>query len=336
MVVGMEKIELGHGAGGELMQRLIKEIVTSLDLKKTQKGSGLDKLEDSGIIDLGDRRIALTTDSYTVSPIFFPGGDIGKLAVCGTVNDLAVMGAEPLALSLSYVVEEGFPFGDLKKITESVNEASKGIGVPIITGDLKVVERGKLDKIIINTAGVGIVNHLITNYGATPGDKVIVSGSVGDHGLSLLAKRFDLVTDLTSDCCPVWNIVKNVLDIGGVTAMKDPTRGGLATCLNELAQKSNVAFFGREKDIPVKEEARSLGEILGVDPLQTACEGRVVICVNPEHVDDVLKTVKKIDGNASIVGDVREEPRGRVILETVVGGRRFLEAATGELYPRIC
>lgn len=336
MGIDMERIKLGHGAGGELMQRLIKEIVSSIDLKKTRKGTGLDKLEDSGIIDLGDKRIALTTDSYTVSPIFFPGGDIGKLAIYGTVNDLAVMGAQPLALTLSYVIEEGFPLKDLQKITKSVNKASKAVGVPIISGDSKVVEHGKLDKIIINTAGVGTVNHLVTNYGAKPGDKIIVSGSVGDHGLALLAKRFGFDTNLTSDCCSVWSIVKNALSIGGITAMKDPTRGGLVACLNELAQKSNVAFFVREENIPVKEEATNIGEVLGIDPLQTACEGRVVICVNSDYVEDVLKIIKKINSDASIIGEVRKEPKGKVVLETVVGGRRFLEAAIGELYPRIC
>lgn len=332
----MEKIKLAHGAGGELMQKLIKEITSMIELKKTLKGRGLDKLEDSGIINLGNKKIALTTDSYTVNPIFFPGGDIGKLAVCGTVNDLAMMGAEPLALTLSYVIEEGFPLSDLEKITKSVNKNSKAIGVPIITGDLKVVEHGKLDKIIINTAGVGVVNHLVTNYGAKSGDRIMVSGSVGDHGIALLARRFDFDTELISDCSCVWNMVKKILSIGGVTAMKDPTRGGLAACLNELAQKSGVAFFVREEDIPVKEGAKSIGESLGIDPFQTACEGRVVMCVRAERAEEVLKIAKKFDKDASVIGEAKKQPKGKVILETVVGGRRFLESPIGELYPRIC
>jgi hydrogenase expression/formation protein HypE len=329
----MKRIILGHGAGGELMQKLVKQIISRIDLKKTLEGSGLDKLEDSAIVNLGDKKIAFTTDSYTVNPIFFPGGDIGKLAVFGTINDLAVMGAKPLALTLSYIIEEGFPLKNLEKITCSVNEASKKVKVPIISGDTKVVEKGKLDKIIINTSGLGIVNEVITNYGAKPGDKIIVSGSVGDHGLALLAKRFGFETELKSDCAPVWKIVDAMLKVGGVHAMKDPTRGGLAACLNELAQKSKVCFFVNEEKIPVKREAKSIGEILGIDPLQTACEGRIVACVDPSCSEKILKVMGK---KASIIGEVKEQPKGKVILETVVGGRRFLESPIGELYPRIC
>ncbi|MCD4740442.1 hydrogenase expression/formation protein HypE [archaeon] len=332
----MEKIKLGHGAGGDLMKNLVEEIVSSIDLKKTEKGFGLDRLEDAGIVDLGDKKIALTTDSYTVDPLFFPGGDIGTLAVCGTVNDLAVMGAEPLALTLAYIIEEGFPLNDLKRVTDSVNHSSKAVGVPIITGDSKVIEHGKMDKLIVNTAGIGIVKQLVTNHGANPGDKILVSGSVGDHGLALLAKRFDFDTDMASDCAPIWEIVKRALEIGGISAMKDPTRGGLANCLNELAEKSSRAFFVKEKQVPLKEKARSIGEILGIDPLQTASEGRVVMCVKPERADDILETLKKFDEDASVIGHVEKEPKGKVILETVVGGRRFLEPAIGELYPRIC
>lgn len=329
----MKRVKLSHGAGGELMQEFIQQIVSRIELKRTLEGSGLDKLEDSGIINLGDKKIAFTTDSYTVNPIFFPGGDIGKLSVFGTVNDLAVMGAKPLALTLSYIIEEGFSFEHLERITSSVNEASKRVKVPIISGDTKVVEKGKVDKIIINTSGVGMVYKLITNYGARPGDKIIVSGPVGNHGLALLAKRFGFETRLKSDCAPVWDIVDAMIKVGGVHAMKDPTRGGLAACLNELAQKSRVCFLVNEEKIPVEREARSIGEILGIDPLQTACEGRIVACVDASHSKSILEVMGT---GASIIGEVKSRPKGRVILQTIVGGKRFLEAPVGELHPRIC
>ncbi|MCS7135445.1 MAG: AIR synthase related protein, partial [Candidatus Aenigmarchaeota archaeon] len=211
----MKKVKLEHGAGGELMEEFIKNLSSLIKLKSTKNGRGLDKLEDAGIATIGKIKIALTTDSYTVKPIFFPGGNIGKLAVCGTINDLAVMGAEPIALSVSYILEEGFDVKYLEKITTSISRTSHLIGVPIITGDTKVMEHGKIDNIVINTSGIGVVKKLITNDGARVGDKIIVSGSVGEHGIVLLANRFNFHTSLKSDCACVLDLVREVLKIGG-------------------------------------------------------------------------------------------------------------------------
>jgi hydrogenase expression/formation protein HypE len=245
-------------------------------------------------------------------------------------------GAEPLALSLSYVIEEGFPVSDLKRITKSINRESKKLKVPIVTGDTKVVEKGSLNKIIINTCGIGIVKKPILNDDIKEGDRIIISGSVGEHGISLLAKRFGLKTKLKSDCDSVLKIVREALKIGGITAMKDPTRGGLAACLNEIAKKSGKALYIYESEIPIKKEVLAVSEILGVDPLQTACEGRVVIFAKKDYAEEILERIKKFNKKASIIGEVIKQPKGKVILETVVGGRRFLEAPIGELYPRIC
>ncbi|MCD6591055.1 MAG: hydrogenase expression/formation protein HypE [Candidatus Aenigmarchaeota archaeon] len=332
----MVKITLNEGAGGEAMQKFIKDLVSRIELKKTPDGSGLDKLEDAGILKIGDTNIALTTDTYTVNPIFFPGGDIGKLAFCGTVNDLAVMGAQPLALSLAFVIEDGMEKKDVERIMDSINEQSKLSGIPIITGDTKVVEKGKVDKIIINTAGIGVVKYDVSNYWAKPGNIMIVSGSVGDHGLSLLAKRFGFESKLESDCTCLWNVIKELIKIDGIYSMKDPTRGGLAACLNEIAKKSNVGIYVREENIPVKAEAKVIGETLGVDPLQTACEGRLVLSVDRYSVDKIMKILKKFNQDTSIIGEVKETPKGKVIIETLSGGKRFLESPIGEAYPRIC
>lgn len=336
MVIRMERITISHGSGGELMEELIKKIVSKIFLKKTQKGRGLDKLEDSGIISLGRFKLAFTTDSYTVSPIFFPGGDIGKLAICGTINDLAVMGAFPIAFSLSCIIEEGFKFSDLEKIIDSVNKECEKIGIPIVTGDTKVVERGAIDKIVINTSGIGIVKRLITNDNAKTGNSIIVSGPIGEHGIALLAKRFGFDTNLKSDCSSILHIVKEAIKVGGIRVMKDPTRGGLAACLNEIAKKSKVCFVIDESKIPIKSESLAIGETLGIDPLQTACEGRVVLVVESDKAKEILKRIKKFNKEAAIIGKVIKNPKGKVILKTIVGGRRFLDSPIGELYPRIC
>ncbi len=330
------RVEIAHGSGGERMAELIDRIVSRLSLKSTPGGRGLDVLEDSGIIEAGGVRLALTTDTHTVSPLFFPGGDIGKLSFCGTVNDLAVMGAEPLALSLGLVIEEGFELSELDRIIDSINGESLKHGVPVVAGDTKVMERGKLEGLTINTSGVGLVRELVTDDGARPGDRILVSGTVGDHGMALLARRFGIDADLESDCRCILEEVRALLETGGVRAMKDPTRGGLAAALNELAGKSGTGFHIDEGKIPVREEAMAIEEILGVDPLQTACEGRLVAIVSPERAGDALRALKRFNRDASIIGEVRGEPKGRVVMETVVGGRRFLESAIGELYPRIC
>ncbi|OYT43634.1 MAG: hydrogenase expression/formation protein HypE [Candidatus Aenigmarchaeota archaeon ex4484_56] len=332
----MEKINLSHGAGGKAMQELINNIISQIELKKTKGGRGLDKLDDSGIINLNNFKFAFTTDSYTINPIFFRGGDIGKLSVCGTINDLAVSGAIPIALSLSFIIEDGFEYKNLYKIIKSINKGSIKNNTPIICGDTKIVEKGKIDKIIINTSGIGRVYKSLGDDKVKTGDKIIVLGSVGDHGISILAERFDIDTKLKSDCSSILNIAKECLKEEGVTNMKDPTRGGLAACLNEIADKSGVGIYIQEEKIPIKNEVKIIGDLLGIDPLQTACEGRAVIFVKPDNADKILKKLKKYNRDASIIGEVRKKPAGKVILETKVGGKRFLESPVGELYPRIC
>jgi len=329
------KISVSHGAGGRMMQELIKEIASIIENKKTRDGRGIDVLEDAGIANINGTKIAFTTDSYTVDPIFFPGGSIGKLAVCGTINDLAVMGAKPLALTLALVLEEGFPMAELKKIVMDINKEVKKANVAIISGDTKVMEKGKIDKIIINTAGIGIVRYDVSDYYARPGDKVIVSGSIGDHGMALLARRFKFETKLKSDCSSIASMALSLLKTGGIRVMKDPTRGGLAACLNEIAEKSKVDMVVYEDKVPIKEEVRSVGEVLGIDPMHTACEGRCVIIAKEEKAEEILNMAKRFDRNASIIGDV-VKGSGKVFIETKIGSKRYLESPIGELYPRIC
>lgn len=328
----MKKIELSHGAGGKKMQDLIKKITSKLDLKKVKGGRGLDELEDSSLFD----NLAFTTDSHTISPLFFPGGDIGKLSVYGTVNDLAVMGADPIALSLSYVIEEGFSIKKLLKITESVNEASKKVGIPIVTGDLKVVEKGELDKLIVNTTGIGKVKEPIKNDGAEVGDKILVSGPIGDHGAALMAKRFDYETDLKSDCGSILPTIKKAIGAGEVHAAKDPTRGGLSACLNELASKNELGFYIDKNKIPVRRETESISESIGISPLQTACEGRMVLLVRNSDVNEILKAIKEVNNRVSIIGEVKEGPKGKVIMKTEIGAEKVLKNPIGEQFPRIC
>ncbi len=337
-------ITLAHGSGGIKTGELINKVIRSIiSFKKVSSGVGLDDLDDSAIIPLnGEMLLALTIDSYTVKPIFFPGGDIGKLAITGTINDLAVMGALPIAIVDSIVVEEGFSIDNLRRIVQSMNEVSVKEGVAIVGGDFKVMPKGNVDEIVITTAGIGLVrkNELVLDSGAKVGDKVIVTGTIGEHGATILAMQLELeATDfnLLSDCSPITKVIREVLSIGGLHAAKDPTRGGLATALNDIAKKSQVNIVIRERDIPISRGVRAICELTGIDPLHLACEGRAVMVVDGEVAETIINKLRNIGcSDASIIGEVTEEGEGLVFLKSVVGGTRIIDPPRGEVVPRIC
>ncbi|MGD9116259.1 MAG: hydrogenase expression/formation protein HypE [Dehalococcoidia bacterium] len=332
-----DKILLAHGSGGKLSHDLVeKSFVSALT------NPLLDKLDDAAVFDVSGK-LAFTTDSYVVSPIFFPGGDIGKLAVCGTVNDLATSGARPLYLSLSFIIEEGLLVKDLEKIIASVRKAADEAGVKIVTGDTKVVTRGSADNLFINTAGVGVVPEGVNLSGANakPGDKVLLSGPIGDHGIAVVSQREGLsfATALKSDCAPLGGLVADMLEAGpDIHALRDPTRGGLASSLNELAQQSKVGIRIEEKAIPVHEAVLGACEMLGFDPLYVANEGKMIAVVAPQDAEKVLAAMRKNEygKEAAIIGEVSGEKAGRVTMKTVLGSSRIVDMLTGDLLPRIC
>ncbi len=334
-----DRILLAHGSGGKLMHDLIaKHFVTTLG------NPILDKLDDSAVFELGSQgKLAFTTDSYVVSPIFFPGGDIGKLAVCGTVNDLAMSGAIPLYLSLSLIIEEGLLIADLERIVDSVHQAAVEAGVKIIAGDTKVVNKGSADKLFITTSGVGMVPPGINISGenAKPGDKVIVSGTIGDHGIAIVSQREGLKfkVPVASDCAPLNRLVAEMVETSAhIHCLRDPTRGGLATTLNEFARQSKVGMVIEEANIPVKKSVLSACELLGFDPLYLANEGKLAAVVAPEDADKVLARMKqnRYGAGATIIGEVVAEHPGRVIMKTRLGASRIVDMLVGELLPRIC
>ncbi|WNY28505.1 Carbamoyl dehydratase HypE [Methanimicrococcus stummii] len=348
------KISMEHGAGGQQMQSLIGDIILK-NFTNTKAGSvGLEALDDGATIEL-DRdflnnhksaELVMTTDSHVVKPIFFPGGDIGKVAVCGAINDLAVMGAQPLAVSSGMIIPEGFSITDLEKVVQSMNAALLEIGVPLITGDTKTVEGTALDSIIINIAAVGICDAPVRDCGLQLGDKIIVSGFIADHGMALLTKRegFEFNSDLESDTAPLWKMIEPILAIQtadgkrAVTAMKDPTRGGVADSLNEMAQKSNVGVRVYEDNLPIREAVLTSCEMLGLDPLEIANEGKTVIGVRPECAEAVLELLKShpYGKDAAIIGEVTEEKPGKVILVSALGSTRYVDVPTGDPIPRVC
>jgi hydrogenase expression/formation protein HypE len=332
-----DKILLAHGSGGRLAHDLVEK-----SFVKTLANPLLDRLDDSAVFELSGR-MAFTTDSYVVSPIFFPGGDIGKLAVCGTVNDLAMSGAKPLYLSLAFIIEEGLLLSELGKIVGSVQKAAKEAGVEIVTGDTKVVPRGSADRLFVNTAGVGLIPEGVDISGdkAKPGDKVILSGAIGDHGIAVMSRRegISFATKLKSDCAPLGGLVADMLEVSqNINCLRDPTRGGLASTLNELASQSKVSIRIEEKDIPVREAVLGACEMLGFDPLYIANEGRLVAIVPPEDADKILKAMKnnKYGREAVIIGEVAARPPGRVVMKTVLGAHRIVDMLVGDLLPRIC
>jgi hydrogenase expression/formation protein HypE len=330
------KVNLAHGAGGETMGELLRTLTNVKN--RNAGGIGLESLDDGAVIPVGDKNIVFTTDSHVVRPIFFPGGDIGRLAICGTVNDLAVMGGRPIALSCGMIIEEGFDIIDLERIVRSMDEALTESGAHLVTGDTKVVERGSLDKIAINTAGIGLAEKVVRDNGFQPGDRIIVTGTLGDHGLAVLTHRegFEFGEQIHSDVSPVWGLVELALAAGDVHAMKDPTRGGFAHAINDMARKSRTGVIIEEEALPVKRSVRSASEMLGIDPLEVANEGKVVMAVAPGDAEAVLSALRthRYGKEAAIVGEVVEGDR--VIMRTRIGGERFIEPPLGDPVPRVC
>ncbi len=335
-----KSILLGHGSGGKLSHDLIKNIFV-----KYFSNDILDEQSDAAVIDVNSKKLSFTTDSFVVDPIFFPGGDIGKLAVAGTVNDLAVSGAKPLYLSSSFIIEEGFLFGDLERIVISMAEEAKKAGVLIVTGDTKVVNRGKCDKVFINTTGVGEISdrhlHIGTGMHIQAGDKVIINGTIADHGMAVMAAREELSfsTDIQSDCACLNHLIGEALAVSDqIKFMRDATRGGLATVLCELAENKNFGFEIDEAALPVNENVSGICELLGFDPLYVANEGKVVMVVGKEDAEKVLETLKKneLGKRSVIIGEVVSEHGGKAWLTTGIGGRRIIDMLAGEQLPRIC
>ena len=333
-----ERVTMSHGAGGKATQTLIEAIFLG-----AFRNPLLEPLEDSAELRLGASRVALTTDSYVVSPLFFPGGDIGDLAVNGTVNDLSVSGATPLYLSAGFILEEGFPVADLTRVAESMRKAADAAGVAIVTGDTKVVQRGKADGCYINTAGVGLITAAASPgvARAQPGDAIIVSGPIGDHGITVMLARgeLDIEADVVSDTAPLNGLITGLLDaVPDVRAMRDATRGGVATILNEIARAAQAGVLVSEEDIPVRPEVRGACELLGIDPMYVACEGRLVAVVPAASADRALHALRAhpLGERAAIIGRVSADQPGIVQLKTAFGGTRIVDLLVGDPLPRIC
>jgi len=349
-----EKIRLAQGAGGQLMDKLIKEKILKYFGKNQGKAEvNLLNLDDSAVID----DIVFTTDSHTVHPIIFPGGDLGSLAVAGTINDISVMGAKPIALSAGFIVEEGLSIEVFEKIVSSMSKVAKKAGVPIITGDTKVVEKGAIQEFMINTSGIGKRTSLLDenlkvvkkyrsfssrwllDSNLRAGDKIILSGNIGEHGITLMSFRegYGFETKIKSDIAPINGLMEKALSIGGIVSAKDPTRGGLANTVNEFSEKSNVGIILDEEKIPIPKGVKAACNMLGIDPLEIGNEGKVVLGVVKEKADEVLSVIKKhpLGKNASIIGEASNKIKG-VVLETIVGGRRNLQKPLGDPVPRIC
>lgn len=319
-------IRLSEGSGGKEMQELVRRLTSFFH--KDRRWSHTDN--DSAVWKAGDSNLLFTTDSFVIDPVFFPGGDIGKIAICGTINDLAVMGATPTGISLGIVLEEGFSKHDLDRIMGSIGDVSRQTGIPVVTGDTKVVEKGKLDKIIINTAGIGVSSSILDQK-AVPGDKVIISGSIGDHAVAVLSRRFDFQTSIRTDCKPIVDEIKEVR--GLIKQAKDPTRGGIAASLNELCEKNSIGMVIDGKRVPVKGAVRSMTELLGIDIYSLACEGRFVCIASAENAEKVVNILQGFDPDASIIGEVAEGEE--VIIDTGFG-KRILPMPSGNVVPRIC
>lgn len=341
-----DAITLAHGSGGKATQRLIEGIFL-----EEFRNPLLEELEDQATFSVGNGapsgvgggRVAFTTDSFVVSPLFFPGGDIGDLAVNGTVNDIAMSGARPRYLSAGFIIEEGFPVADLRRIVRSMAAAAEAAGVQVVTGDTKVVQRGKADGCYINTAGVGTVEHDL-RLGAgqvRPGDAVLVSGPIGNHGMTIMLARgeLDIESDMESDTAPLADLVADLLgSTAGVRCLRDATRGGVATILNEVARASEVAVVVDENAFPVETEVRGASEILGIDPLYVACEGRLVAVVDGDEAETALETLRAhpLGRDAAVVGHVKDDPPTLVLLKTEFGGTRIVDEMVGDPLPRIC
>ena len=349
-----EKIKLAQGAGGELMDNLIKEKILKYFGKESQKVEiPLSMLDDSAVVD----DIVFSTDSHTVRPLFFPGGDLGSLAVAGTINDIAVMGAKPVALSAGFIMEEGLSIEIFETIVKSMSKCANDADVPIVTGDTKVVEKGAIQEFMINTSGIGKRTSLLDknieivkryrsfssrwllDSNLRSGDKIVLSGNIGEHGIALMSFRegYGFETEIKSDIAPVNGLIEKALSVGGIVTAKDPTRGGLSNTINEIGEKSNVGILLDEETIPIPTGVRSACDMLGIDPLEIGNEGKVVFGVVKEKTDDILKAIKKhkLGKNAAIIGEATEKIKG-VVLDTTVGGKRNLHKPIGDPVPRIC
>ncbi|MCM2265645.1 MAG: hydrogenase expression/formation protein HypE [Desulfuromonadales bacterium] len=334
-------ILLGHGSGGMLSHRLLDELIVP-----TLSGIGPREQNDAAVLPEVNGRLAFTTDSYVVDPLFFPGGDIGCLAVYGTVNDLAMAGARPLAISVGLILEEGLPVADLKRVLESLRAAADRCQVAIVTGDTKVVPRGKADKLFINTTGIGVLQHDldIRGSGARPGDQVLINGPFGDHGMAVLVSRegLELTSAIMSDCAPLHELVHDLLTGLGaaVHVLRDPTRGGVATTLKEIARQSDVAIILNETALPVNPPVAGACAILGLDPLFVANEGKLLACIAPEAAAQALAIMRRHapagEPGPTIIGEVHGESGGKVRMRTAIGGMRAIEMLAGEQLPRIC
>lgn len=331
-------IQLDHGSGGKISHRLISDLVLPLF-----DNAVLSRLDDGAVLELEGLRFAFSTDSFTVDPVFFPGGDIGELAVNGTVNDVAMCGAEPLFLSAGLIIEEGFPMADLERILQSMKKASLAAGVKIVTGDTKVVPRGTADKIFINTSGIGLIRRGVEISGgnARPGDRIILSGSIADHGLTILTQRegMKFESSIRSDSAPLNQMVQKMLAVtGDIHALRDPTRGGVGTTLNEIAESSRMGIIIHEDRIPVKDEVAGLCELMGFDPLYMANEGKLLAFVAEARAEEVLAVIRQDEHGrgAAVIGEVTADNPGKVLLKTRIGGTRIVDMLTGEQFPRIC
>ncbi|MCP4021649.1 MAG: hydrogenase expression/formation protein HypE [Desulfobacteraceae bacterium] len=333
-----DKILLDHGSGGKISHSLFSQLILPLF-----ENSALAQQDDGAVLEVGGQQLAFSTDSYVVDPIFFPGGNIGDLAVNGTINDVSMCGAHPLFISAGLIMEEGFPIEDLKVILKTMAHAAKKAGVQIVTGDTKVVPRGKADKIFINTSGIGLIPKGVNVSGnhAKPGDKIIVSGTIADHGITVLSTREGLKfdSDVKSDSAPLNHMVKAILDSGcDVHVLRDPTRGGLGTTLNEIASQSNVQIQIFEESLPVHNSVKGICELLGFDPLYIANEGKLIAFVPEDDADKVLKIIQQDEfgKDAVVIGEVKESNPGKVVMQTAIGGLRRVDMLTGEQLPRIC
>jgi hydrogenase expression/formation protein HypE len=332
------KILLDHGSGGKISHNLTTDL-----LLPVFDNPILAQLNDGAIFELEGMRFAFSTDSYTVDPIFFPGGNIGDLSINGTVNDVAMCGGDPLYLSVGLIIEEGFSMTDLEKIISEMGKAAETAGVTVVTGDTKVVPKGAVDKIFINTSGIGLIppNVDIASHHAKPGDQIILSGTIADHGITILTRRegFSFETSITSDTAPLNHMVKQMLTAGqGIHVLRDPTRGGVGTALNEIADKSKMGIKIYEENIPTKKEVAAACELLGFDPLYLANEGKLLAFVSAQDTDAVLTAIKTspYGKDAAVIGEVVEDHIGKVVLETRIGGMRIVDMLAGEQLPRIC
>ena len=337
----MAKIESAHGGGGKIMQRLLEDVIIPSFGRRKLGTVGLDEMDDGATLKTNGTSLIVCTDAHTVQPLFFPGGNIGTLTACGTINDLAVMGAKPLAMTNTVIVEEGFEIETLQTILASLNEIIEPLGIAMIAGDTKVMPPGTLDALVMSTTGIGLVysEKPVTDAGAQVGDDIIATGPIGDHGTVILAHREGLKfeTDITSDVAPLWEPVRDCLDVGGVHAMKDPTRGGTAVAVNEIASKSNLEIKLEESLVPVRPAVNTFCEILGLNPLHMSCEGTAIMAVDSSLTDDILKALRKHEStkDAQVIGKA-QEGTARVLMKTSIGGTKIIQVPYGEPVPRVC